>query len=553
MTTENLATSSPPSRPAEPIAVAVLLVITCVALGRICVHDFCLWDDQMTIAENAWLKPPTIAAFIHYWAHPEGGLYIPLTYTAWLLIASVAQISANDNAIALNPWLFHSASVAVHLIAVVIAYRIIRLLGFAPMAAFCGAAVFAIHPLQVEAVAWTSGFKDVLAGTLALLAISHYVRFAQPGSSGNRAISHYVLAVIAFVLALLSKPGVMALPLALLAIDRWIIKRDWPAVLRSIAPLILAAAPFAVMARLFQDASRTPMPPIWIRPLIACDALAFYLGKLIWPLWLGFDYGRSPSMVVQHGWCWWDWIFPVAVAILLVTARRRSLILCAGAVIFLAGCLPVLGFTAASFEFFSTTADHYLYVSMFGVALAAAWCFSRFALPMRAVALVLIATLAALSYRQAGFWSDDITFFLHDTQVNPGSFVAWSDLGQVYERLHDLPDAADSFRRALACNPHDSLSQGSLADVLNQAGQTDQAVVAARKAVEMQTEHPELRYNWPQDNALLGELLYDKGDYHDALPYLQTAAPLEPLDRLLQHDLTDARSRITHQPAAADH
>jgi hypothetical protein len=532
------------------MAVLILIVVTLVAMGRLCVHDFTFWDDQGTVHQNQWLLPPTSRTLVHYWMWPAYGLYIPVTYTVWAGVALVAHVEKDQYGIALNPWLFHGTNVLCHLLAVLVAYRILRLLNADVFASVCGALLFGVHPIQVEAVAWVSGLKDVLSGLLALVALWQYVCFAISDLRGRAWALRYLVATATFMAAMLAKPSVMALPLAALAIDRWVVGRAWRRLLPGVIGWVLIAIPIAAVARLVQDASNTQMPGLWLRPLIACDSLAFYMWKLVWPVHLIVDYGRNPANVIAHGWCYWDWMFPVGVALLLARGVHRRPVLLAAGIVFLAGCLPVLGFTPALFQFFSTTADHYVYVAMFGPALALAWLLSvRPSIALRVFAVSILILLAGLTIRQGKYWRNDFTLFEHDTALNPNSCVGYINLGGDYTRADNLAAAVDAFRNAARANPDYAMAWDDLSAALTKEGKTQEAIEPTRRAVELQIKHPNLRLNWTQDNDVLGRMLFDAGRFAEAIPYLQTAADLEPEDKLIKEDLKAAREKVLKSSA----
>src|SRR5262245_17535649 len=147
-------------------------------MGRMCSHEFIDWDDNMTITGNARMNPPTLATLKYYWTHGEYGLYIPGTYTVWAGLSAIARTAEEDTrGIRLNPLVFHTANVLLHATAALAAFALlIRLCRGdtgangrtatqgSPLPAFIGAALFAVHPLQVESVGWISGMKDVLCG-----------------------------------------------------------------------------------------------------------------------------------------------------------------------------------------------------------------------------------------------------------------------------------------------------------------------------------------------------------------------------------------------------
>jgi hypothetical protein len=387
-------------------------------------------------------------------------------------------------------------------------------------------------------------------GLLALIALWQYVCFALSDLRGRASLLRYFLATAAFMLAMLAKPSVIALPLAALAIDRWGVGRPWRKVFASAIAWTAIAIPIAGIARWAQDASNTSLPSLWLRPLIVCDSLAFYMGKLVWPMHLIVDYGRTPASVLRHGSCYWDWIFPVGAAALLIAGSRKRPVLLAAGAIFVAGCLPVLGFTPAMFQFFSTTADHYLYLSMFGPALALAWLLSvRPSFWLRAATVAILLGWITLSIRQGAYWQNDYTLFEHDTEVNPDSYVGYLNLGGDYERSNNFAVALMDFQSAVRANPEYSTCWSNLATAYGELGEIDQAIAAARKSVELQVKYPNLRPNWPGDNEFLGHLLFTRGRYAEAIPYLQTAADAYPAEKRSATELNDARKRAATQPA----
>src|SRR4051812_21001123 len=166
------------------IGLAVVLVF-----GRIATNDFTWWDDSGTIHHNPLLNPPTVKNVLWYWSHSDRGLYMPVTFTVWAGIAAIARLQGADEfGISLNPWLFHSASIVVHAGSAMLGFLILRRLIKRDGASLAGAILFAVHPVQVETVAWASGLKDLLCGLFALLAIWEYMQFIdekRPAGSGR--------------------------------------------------------------------------------------------------------------------------------------------------------------------------------------------------------------------------------------------------------------------------------------------------------------------------------------------------------------------------------
>ncbi|MCS7034844.1 MAG: hypothetical protein NZ561_12750, partial [Phycisphaerae bacterium] len=308
-----------------------------ITFGRLIFAEFVSWDDPLTVAANPRMLPPTAGAVAGYWRlfptpaagemrviNHESGLWIPLTYTIWSGLAALAQVGDGVQAPReLNPWVFHAANVAIHAGTSLLVLRLLGTLGLAPLPALIGAMVFALHPLQVEAVAWVSGLKDLLAGLFSIGCILLFLM--QAAGSLPRALARmsWWLALVLMVAAMLCKPSAVATPLILLVMDRLLLRRPTGLTTLATLPFFAAAVPFAVIARLSQSADLWA-PPLWQRPLIAADALAFYAAKLIWPSCLSVDHGRSPGMILQTGEIYWTWIVPVLIGMAAVWVWRAG-------------------------------------------------------------------------------------------------------------------------------------------------------------------------------------------------------------------------------------
>jgi protein O-mannosyl-transferase len=508
------------------LPIALVLLVTVVALGRLCAAEFTIWDDTYNIPENNGLKLPIDQALAYYWnpGNPQHGLYVPMTYTAWRLIATIAHVNPVGNSPTLNPWIYHAANLALHLIATVLVYRILLRLLRIPWPAAAGAAVFALHPVQVEAVAWISGLKDVMAGMWTMAAILLYLRAGQDES--GRSNKSYWLSVTCFVLAVLSKPSVMAMPLALAAVEGLGIvydskpRRDWLASASRLTPFFILAVVTAANAWRLQGDAALPWTPLWARPLIAGDSLAFYLGRLVWPVGLTVDYDRMPAHVMDGVGLWVNWLLPVILGCYCWICRRRMPALSLAFCFFVAGCLPNLGWTRFLFQYYSTVADHYLYPAMLGPALAVAWGLSRCARPrsLRAasamVATFAIGACALLSFRQTAVWQDDFTLFGHALDVNGDCFLANNDYGVALQHAHRQSEALAYFVRSAELNGEHYTAYSNMAITLANLRQYPAAILALHHSLSIQArlsrlanKEPDQGPYWQRDTKLLQDLL----------------------------------------------
>jgi protein O-mannosyl-transferase len=507
----------------------ILLVAFCFA--PLLFADFTSWDDYLTVARNWRMRPPTISTIDYYFTHGAMDIYIPATYTVWTTVAAIAN--RHDAASSLNPAFFHAINIVIHALSVLTVYNLIRQLTSAkPIAAFLGAAVFAIHPVQVEAVAWVSGLKDVLCGFFCLTALSLYCRTApEPPPIGIvasmprkvdrfgdlRRAGWYALATLFYVLAMLAKPTAMILPLMAIAIDLFFLRRRDFGSPRQFLWVILAT-PCAVWTHNLQPAISVEWFHPMQRALVAADAISFYLGKLIFPLHLCVDYGHTPSVALA-GTAHYTWIIPLIlfVAVVSIPVCRRLL---GPAILFVIPLLPVLGLVPFDFQTYSTVADHYLYLSMLAIAFAVASISAR-----RSVHIVFAFSLVAflpLTFLQTHYWLSSTTLFEHTLSVNPRSFAAYNSLAAADIERNDFPAAEVHARAALAIAPQNVTAHVHLAAALAQTGSKQEAMKLLHEALAIDPTSSAANIN-------LGGLL---ADLHDpgAEAQLRRAITLSPDD-----------------------
>jgi hypothetical protein len=493
---DSAVSSTDPARAARARALHSLLLVALVLIvfGRCATHEFVNFDDDKLIFANPNLVPPTWDGLVNQWRAPDAHLYIPAVYTAWWLLAALGLVSNGTGGYTLNPWVFHSANLLVHLINVLLVRRILLAIIRDDLPATLGAAVFAVHPFQVEAVAWATGMKDLLCGFFSLLSILACIHAAQctppdaeemPASDGRiwgggKWIT-WLVAILCYSAALLSKPSAVTLPL-IAAMVVWLTgsnrRTRWIIV---IAGLFLAI-PIVLVTRSAQEAIGVTPTAMWTRPLIATDALAFYVRKLVWPFGLTIDYGRTPATVVASGAIYWTWIIPLVMTLVVLFSRRRMLLVGWG--IFVAGVGANLGLLTFQYQVFSTVSDRYIYLSMLGVAIAVAWLGSG--LPqtarIRAGISILIAALAVEACVQAGYWRDSKSLWNHAIAVNSRSTMAHINLAASLLAEHQPTAAIPLLDHAAELDPGNSFVWLNLTQACLASGDTQ---AAARNALLM--------------------------------------------------------------------
>jgi len=295
---------------------------------------------------------------------------------------------------------------------------------------------------------------------------------------------------------------------------------------------------------------------------------------MAWPLKLGMDYGRNPAYVQSHPWTWLTWLMPVSIAALLWAGRNRARLLACSAMLVVAGVLPVLGFIPFEFQTKSTVADHYLYVSMMGVALAAAWMIARRPTPITfGVTAILLGLLALRSMDQTRHWMDSRALFAHALEINPHSQLACQNMGviagyaaenaqsraEIYVEEKNLPDAQREhaeaiarlseseamLARALAIEPGSPFALHTRAALHARFGRHEEAITDLRELIG---EMPKLRSDeqalFSRDGDLLGRELLAAHHPDEAAECFDQMLKSRPTDRIALRGRASAAAAI---------
>jgi len=516
---------------------AIVCAVIALIAGFVVYHglarcDFIWFDDPIHVFTNPYLNPLTNQGVAHLWLHPYKGLYIPLSYTGFAGLVGISHFlghgNVSDTGAALDPRIFHVANVCIHEANILLVYLLLRRLFKSDWPSLAGALVFALHPVQVESVAWVSEFRGLLAAFLILLSALTYI--GRTRCSATR----YALALFLFVLALLAKPSAAITPL-LLAI--WAI-----AVHRGQARrIVFELAPWLLLSGLDLWLTRSVQPPVdsidtalWIRPLIAGDTLVFYLGKVFAPTRLTIDYGHTPAMAMANHIIYLSWLLPVGIGAASFFARKRAPWVLTGLLTSLIVVLPVLGLVPFTYQYFSTVADRYLYLAMIGPAiLIASACASIEAcgsVAVRRVAFVaIVAVLLVLGMaarRQCGTWKNTDSVMRQVLAVNPLSATAHLQLGQSYSVSGQTLRALGEFRTAARLRPEMYIAHFDIGNELMNTGDMDGAIDEFATAIRIQPDYASAHLN-------LARALIAIGRNAQALEEIDTTEHLAPHTVLL--------------------
>ncbi len=535
-------------------AYVLVFVLPLLALSPLFSARFVSMDDWGTISRNRSFLLPDAHSLGRYWVAPAGSLYTPITYTVWWYLATISR-DLHPAPAALYPVLFHGTNVFIHALSALLIAAIIRRILKSNLAAIIGGLLFALHPLQVEAIAWASGTKDLLAAFFSALTILLYALRSTtqtplsgtPGRGRERGVFVLAISLLAYALALLSKPSAMTVPAILIMIDRVAFHRSWRSTLRSTWPFFMLSIATMIIAWLAQPAIRATPAPLWMRPLMFGDALTFYLWKFIAPIHLAAIYGQTIDVLSHSRWLFIAWSIPAAIAIALFRKRRALWPITLGGAIFILALSPMLGLFRFDFQYYSTVADHYAYFAMLGPAIAIGWIVQQLATNHQRLTLAVtgaaLLVLSVLSFRQSRVWHDDESLFTHSLDIAPNGLLALHNLGNLRQAQHRDVEAMALFQRAIEVQPNHFESIGTLATLVTRHGNPEGGAQLFEEFVRQQTLMPPSRRptRYKNDLFTLAETMLKLGHREKAVQYFQMKLAIDPEDSISIHDLARAR------------
>lgn len=432
---------------------ALVVVVVLLVFGQTVNHQFLNWDDNVVnVWNNRRLNPVSVGGVAYFWGNSYARMYAPMAYTFFAaegLISPRAEAPPGKPFGPYEPVVFHLGSLFLHATCCVLMLLILRRLIQHDVAALAGALLFAVHPLQVETVAWITETRGLLAAAFGLAAVWQYLQFADESidDSRRRAV-HYLVASLTLLLALLSKPSAVAIPLIALVLDWGWYRRPLSQVVLAVLPWVLLAVGFSLGTAVVQRGAPIETAPLWARPLLALDALAHYIVKVVLPFRLGPDYGHTPSAAMQTNMWYAMGVLPLGLAYLAWTLPNRRVWLTAlGA--FVVALLPVLGLVPFDFQHISTVADRYVYLAMLGPALALAWFLVRYGSVLKyAVVSLVLVFWGALSFVQTGYWENDLKLAIQALRVNGDSYTFQLNAGNALYRAEMFEEAIERYKRA---------------------------------------------------------------------------------------------------------
>ena len=490
-----------------------LSIVTLAVYAQVIHFDFVFLDDPAYVLWNPHVTEGLSLDGIG-WAFTTGALtnWHPVTWLSHMIDVEVFGLAPGGP---------HAINLLLHLINTLLLFGILRRLTGRPGPSGLVAAVFALHPLHVETVAWISERKDLLSTLFGLCSLWLWVGWVE-----NRGRKNYVGALFCFALSLMSKPMLVTLPFLILLLDYWPLHRErerWRLLSEKLPffalSLVSSVVTWTVQAR---GGAVTSVNALSVGDRIenAAVSYAHYLGKAIWPANLSALYphpalpGGEPLTPASV------WAATVLLAVIAGLALRRRYLL-VGYLWFLGLLVPVIGLVQVGLQGF---ADRYMYLPLVGLGIMLAWAgaevsgrSARLRPLLRGAAMLLVAALAAGSFVQTRHWRNSEALFRHSLAVAPGAWMLHMNLGRALSESERFDEAIEEHRAALRIHPKSLTARRNLASALLAVDRTEEAVAECRRGLEQDPDDANLHF-------LLGRILTRTGRYDAAVAPLGRAA-----------------------------
>jgi protein O-mannosyl-transferase len=523
----------------------LLAAITLAVFGRTVGYNFVNFDDDLYVYNTPAIQAGlSVRGTVSAFTSPHARNWHPLTTLSHMMDCQLYGLNAGGH---------HATNVVLHTIAVLLLFRVLRQMTGAVWKSAFVAALFAVHPLHVESVAWVSERKDVLSAVFFFLMLGAYSRYARAPS-----ITRYLAVAVLLAAGLMCKPMLVSAPIVLLLLDYWPLRRfEQPSLTSEKAriskadnkrhviqhlclekiPLFSLSAVACVITFVLQKHATGAIPPL---PLLwrvqnAFASYAIYAWKTLWPTDLAVFYPHPNDTLAI-----WEVISSI-VLLLVVTAaaivfRRKRPYLLTGWFWYLAMLVPVIGIIQVGEQ---GHADRYTYLPHVGLFLLAVWLVadviavrqwsSRLAV---AGTGVIIVALAWTAFRQTSYWRNSETLWTHALAVTADNDVAHNNLGYLCVDRDELDNAISHFEAALRIrsgkrDPHydvgSAFMQMNLANALARKGQSDEAMVHYNEAIRLQPYYADAYYN-------RGSVLFAKGHIDEAIADWEYTLQMQPGD-----------------------
>ena len=519
----------------------VLLVVT--VFWQMTGFGFVSYDDASYIQDNPHVRDGLSPDGI-IWAFTTShhGYWHPVTWIAHMVVCQFFGLNAGAH---------HAVSLLVHTANVLMLFGLlIRLTGCTGRSAFV-AALFAIHPLHVESVAWIAELKDLLSTMFWILTVWAYMLYAQQNRRGK-----YWVALGTYAIGLMAKPMIVTLPAILMLLDYWPLERMFPSNGRagvSLRKLIMEKVPFFALAAiscavtylttLFSGVvGSSTAYPLSVRLTNVVVSYAAYIWKMFWPDRMACFY---PFHIPEP----WDVavaaIFLAGLSIFVIRYWKQYRFLATGWLWYLVALLPVIGFIQAGSQ---SMADRYSYVSLIGIFIMISWgaadCLGRKSRTLWPIAVAIVLALSIRAWFQVGVWKDAVTLSRHAVRVTSDNFQQYNNLGIHLADQGRYDEAISNYFESIKINPDFAWTRNNLGNALMAQGRLDAAIQEFWKALRLNPSYAEAHNN-------LGIALAKQGNFEEAISHFLEALKADANNVGRQKNLLRAIGKLQDKEKAA--
>jgi protein O-mannosyl-transferase len=570
-----------------------LVIATLAVYWQVLNNDFVIYDDDKYVTENTHVhKGVTFDSLTWAFTSSHASNWHPLTWISHMIDYQLYGLNARGHH--LTSLLFHVANT------LLLFLILVRMTGTLWQSSFV-AALFALHPLHVESVAWVAERKDVLSTFFMMLTVWAYILYVK-----KREIKGYLLVVLFFVLGLMSKPMLVTLPFILLLLDFWplgrlCLLRDTKNVATGqhtneradIFRLVLEKAPFfalavgsSIVTFIVQERGGAmeiaKTYSIQTRIINAFVAYTEYIVDMIWPVKLALLYPH-PGNSLQL----WKGVVAgfalVLITILVIRKARRIPYLAVGWLWYIVTLIPVIGIVQVGSQ---AMADRYTYVTLIGLFIIIAWGANDLLSKWRhrkiwlsTLAAIILPVLIVLTWKQVQYWENGITLFKHTLRHTSNNYVIHNNLGIVLREQGRTEEAIKHYLQALRSNPDYALAHYNLSNAYAEQGKNKKVIEACKHAIRIKPDYADAHYNlgvayggsgkyeeaveafkqviridsnYLQAHYNLGGVYAGLGKYRDAIEAFQQVIRIDPDYALVRNNLGIAYGALGRYKEAAE-
>jgi Flp pilus assembly protein TadD len=529
----------------------LLIVATLVPYSQVVNHQFINYDDRDYVTQNQHVqKGLTLESLVWAFTNTHAANWHPLTWLSHMLDCELYGLSPAGH---------HITNVLLHIANAILLFMVLRrMTGTLWNSAFV-AALFALHPLHVESVAWVSERKDVLSTLFWMLTLWFYVGYVR-----RPVLWRYLVVLLTFAIGLMAKPMLVTLPFVLLLLDYWPLGRWKPDLLPSVntvpqkpattrpiwekLPFLVLSALSCVMTVIAQRGALAPVEHVSIQMRIANALVSYvkYLEKTVWPnkLAIYYPYPSNLSVYQVIG----SSILILLISFLVLRVVRRHPYFAVGWFWYLGTLVPVIGLVQVGSQ---AIADRYSYVPLVGISIAIAWGIPAMIRtswrhkPMFLAGTAVLLLLCGLirSWFQLSHWENSTAIFKHTIEVTTDNFVAHDSLGLAMSQQGNLEEAMAQYREALRIKPNYSKAHINLGTTLALLGRRDEAFKHFSEGLRYNPQSAEAHYN-------LGLIYAGTGDLDSGIIHFREALRIRPdyakahnnlgMAHLMRGDLSEA-------------